>query len=220
MRGNPINSSPYFPFAPSGSLEGFVYWRRGREEGDPRGPETVQSTSFWVKKYHLRLVLYIFLLHAGDWHQGFHRVRRHWRTVLFLHKNANGLSSKPPRGLTALSQSLIEISALVEEFCLDLFPDRNPWSQFKGRKTIGATFRRSEVGFYTDKNTWIKRIDSCLVHYATRVAKQRSRRSEKRYINDYFVKCCNADGYAFTKKVYNTIVCNNITMRVSDQHQL
>lgn len=35
---NPISSSPYFPSSPSGSLAGFVYWRRGWEEGDPTGP--------------------------------------------------------------------------------------------------------------------------------------------------------------------------------------
>ena len=49
---NPISSSPYFPSSPSGSLAGFVYWRRGWGEkgGSCRTWETVQSTSVRGRK--------------------------------------------------------------------------------------------------------------------------------------------------------------------------
>lgn len=52
MLCNPISSSPYFPSSPSGSLAGFVYWRRGWGEkgGSCRTWETVQSTSVRGRK--------------------------------------------------------------------------------------------------------------------------------------------------------------------------
>lgn len=47
---NPISSSPYFPSSPSGSLAGFVYWRRGWEEGDPTGPGRLYNLPLCVEE--------------------------------------------------------------------------------------------------------------------------------------------------------------------------
>lgn len=47
---NPINSSPYFPSSPSGSLAGFVYWRRGWEEGELTGSERLYNLPLCVEE--------------------------------------------------------------------------------------------------------------------------------------------------------------------------
>lgn len=48
---NPISSSPYFPSSPSGSLAGFVYWRRGwEEEGEHTGPERLYNLPLCVEE--------------------------------------------------------------------------------------------------------------------------------------------------------------------------
>lgn len=48
---NPISSSPYFPSSPSGSLAGFVYWRRGWEgEGEHTGPERLYNLPLSVEE--------------------------------------------------------------------------------------------------------------------------------------------------------------------------
>lgn len=125
---NPINSSPYFPSSPSGSLAGFVYWRRGWEEGELTGSERLYNLPLCVEEEREKIsrklnftYFSLIQIHALLWEQSAVQRIKTWEHFFFISKQKRRAvcsAAKPQRSLTvSLSESgrLTKISALTEE---------------------------------------------------------------------------------------------------------